>query len=86
MNWDEFVKEFIPLKNGIPVERFEDSAYETFGDDLIEISKASIPNVFTVIDDGEWFGIINGRYRFNRLCYVITKNPCPENVNIYVKL
>jgi len=88
MTDEKFITQFEPQTNHL-----DDNAswggmmYETYGaemDYVRKIYEESPGRVWTVLDDGEVSFLSSGFHFVNRMGYIVTKNVCPDNVEIEV--
>lgn len=84
---DQFNDEFKPVKNHLVSDASNNGAmFETYGPELEHVQQVATtePNrVWTVVDSDGW-GIASGFHLVNRLGYIITEVPAPDNVAIEV--
>lgn len=76
LNWDEWKLRFQPKANpNIAVEVFDGLMFETFGEELSQVTAAPTENVWTVLDcDGEMV-VSSGLHFVNRMGYFICEVP-----------
>ena len=89
ITWEQFLKDYKPAK--LNPKSHNDGMiaymYETYGWQKKFVMQQEPANVFTLIEDENgWYGIVSGIHKINRLGYLITEIPCPEDVVIQIQL
>jgi hypothetical protein len=88
MSEDEFDEQYTTLKNPFDNEvGWEGCFLETYWEELEFVRKQKSDCIWTMIDcedGGLW--LVSGYCLVNRVNYLITEEPTPENVFIEVKL
>jgi hypothetical protein len=81
ITWEQFVKTYKPKQNLInkdaPIDGF---LFETFGEEMDEISKQNPKNVWTFTEEEDGFFLQNGIHYVNRMGYMVTEVPWEEEV------
>ena len=71
ITWTEFEEKYKPIQNEL-VEgaAYNDCMFETYGKEVEKVWQTKVLNVWTIFDNND---IVSGRWRVNRLGYLITK-------------
>jgi hypothetical protein len=88
ISFDDFFEHYKPIKNHIePNSSFDGCMFETYGEE-VEFVKSQDPAKIWMYGDGDnGDGYIWSGWGFvNRIGYFITEVPCPEGLDIQVKL
>lgn len=85
---DEFDEQFTTIKNPFDQDvGWEGCFLETYGKELEFVHKQNPDCIWTIIDgDDGGLWLVSGYHHVNRINYLITTEPIPENVFIEVKL
>jgi hypothetical protein len=78
MTYEEFVEKYKPITNHLSTDNmFDNTTFETYGEDLDYVLKNISKNVVWTVIHGEgddWY-ISTGYHIVNRLAYIITEVP-----------
>jgi len=85
---DEFDARFHLITNPFnPNAGWNGCVFETFGQELAYIRKQPPACIWTLIDgDDGGLWLVSGYHHVNRVNYLISKEPVPENQTIQVRL
>ena len=67
---EEFWETYRPIKNKYEDVAFNGCMFETYGKEVEKVWETEVLNVWTIFDNDD---IVSGRWRVNRLGYLITK-------------
>lgn len=85
IDWRSFVSTFRPLPNPLDANAsFDGFMLETFGPELAHVLAQPAAHVWTVLDCDGSSVIASGLHHVNRLGYIITVEPVPDNIHIEV--
>lgn len=65
---------------------FDGYAFETFGDELTFVKKQPINRIWTIVEGVDHLWIQSGYHYVNRLCYLVSEEPVPDNMNYFVRI
>ena len=95
MSFTARAKRFKPVANTItPNAPHDGMMFETYGSDLIEVlriangytGKAGERKVWTLVDTGDDWVVVDGYHRVNRMGYFITEKPAVKGTQYEVTL
>ncbi len=76
MNYETWLDTYKPISNPIvSTHGFDGFMFETYGEELEELKKYKGNQIWTLIDDGESYGITAGARWINRLGYFVCSVP-----------
>jgi hypothetical protein len=71
ITWTEFEEKYKPIQNELVEDAaYNDCMFETYGEEVEKVWETEVLNVWTIFDNDD---IVSGRWRVNRLGYLITK-------------
>lgn len=73
LTYDSWLEQYKPIQNPIAEAGFDNTMFETFGEELEFVKKQPIKRVWTLCDEGGVLYIVAGFYHINRLGYFITE-------------
>ena len=81
MNYYEWLKTYKPQENHLTTDSpFNNSMYETFGEEYEHITNQDVHNVWTLLDDSKGgLVIVPGVWWVNRLGYFVCENKWKNN-------
>lgn len=88
MDFEEWVETYKPIKNNIDTNAsFDGLMFETYGAEVEFVKKADPAHIWTYGDGDDGGSYIwNGWSFVNRIGYFITEVPCPENIEVQIKI
>ena len=82
ITWTEFEEKYKPIRNKlVEYACYNNCMFETYGKEVEKVRETEILNVWTIFDNDD---IVSGRWRVNRLGYLITEIPRREDEMINV--
>ena len=80
LDWDGWVALYDPVKNHIDDNASYDGfGFETYGLELDFVKSVPVANIWTVIDGDDGIYVTSGFHLVNRLLYLVTEQPCPDD-------
>lgn len=73
MNLESWIEKYRPLKNHLNEDASYGFAFETFGEELEFVSKHSVQNIWTMVEEEGEFFITPNYYLADRIFYFITE-------------
>lgn len=86
LEWDEFVKTYIPRTNHLDDNAsFDGCLYETYGEEIEYVKRQAPDVIWTIVeDDDAELVLVSGWHYVNRLGYILTEKPVPEDITVQV--
>jgi len=75
MNFDTWLETYKPIVN----PKDDTMYWESFGNDLIELKKHKLHNIWTLIEEDGKEYIVNGIRLINRISFILTKQAWKKN-------
>ncbi|MCK0197360.1 hypothetical protein MWN34_10595 [Ancylobacter sp. 6x-1] len=87
LSWSDFLDRYTPMTNSLyPAAAFDGLMFETYGEEWDFVRAQPRERVWTIIDDGDCFAVINGLSISNRLGYLVTIEPVATGLSVFVDL